>query len=108
MSESEANSRRELLELAEQMIAVTTDEHGTLIERMADRFHWMLAFEEGVRDRCAKELVEAARASLAANQSDRVVTTLVAWKDSAESIAAGRESTQVDWLETPVPVKFSR
>jgi len=76
MSEREATARRKLLDLAAQLIAVTTDDRGTLVERMSDRFPWMLALRLEDRERCAKDLVNAARASFASEQIHLAISEL--------------------------------
>lgn len=43
MSQREAEGRARLLDLATQLITVTLDDAGTLTERMAKAFPWMLA-----------------------------------------------------------------
>ncbi|NUR95685.1 MAG: hypothetical protein HOV67_10555 [Kribbellaceae bacterium] len=43
MSESENRARNSLLELAAQLIVVSTSLEGTLAERLSDHFPWMLA-----------------------------------------------------------------
>jgi hypothetical protein len=68
MSESADRARASLLELAAQLIAVTTSTEGTLANRMSDRFPWMLALSQLDRETCASEIVAAARASFATNQ----------------------------------------
>ena len=98
MSEREAIIRQKLLEIAADLIAVTTDDRGTLTQRMADRFPWMLALNERDRTICADELVSSARASFATNQPHLAVATLTSWKETAEAFAAGLVESPVDWL----------
>jgi hypothetical protein len=47
---------------------VTLDESGTLAERMAKVFSWMLALSPADRETCAQDLVDAARASFSTDQ----------------------------------------
>ena len=63
MSKREADSREQLLQLAAQLIAVSTDDRGTLGDRMAQVFPWMLALSGPDREQCAKDLLSTARAS---------------------------------------------
>lgn len=105
MTEREAESRNQLLEIAAQLIAVTTDERGMLHERMAEHFPWMYAFDAVGRAECADALVKAARASFATNQPQLAVIELSAWKDSATIIAAGWADEPVEWLEEPIVVE---
>ena len=105
MSESEAEARRQMFEFAAQIIAVTTDDRGSLAERMTDRFHWMLALSEQDRDECARELVAAARISFSTNQPHRAISTLISWRESASAIAAGLNNADIEWLDKPQLVK---
>lgn len=103
MSKREATEREQLLEIAAQLIAVATDTDGTLTERMADRFPWMLALNAEDRDRCARELLRAARASFSTSQAHLAIATFTAWKGTAEAVAAGVPRA-VEWLDQPLPV----
>lgn len=99
MNESEAAARKQLFEFAAQLIAITTDDRGTLAERMADHFPWMFALSEAGREQCAKDLVTAARASFATEQPHLVAAELTSWKETAEARAAGYRDEPVEWLE---------
>lgn len=105
MTEREADSRDQLLEIAAQLIAVTTDDRGLLHERMAERFPWMYAFDAVGRAQCADELIKAARASFATNQPQLAVIELIAWKESAIAIAAGWPEEPVEWFDEPIVVE---
>jgi PHD/YefM family antitoxin component YafN of YafNO toxin-antitoxin module len=99
MSKSEAEARKELLNFAGQLIAAATKDRGSLAERMADSFPWMLALSPADRELCAKELLEASRASFATGQAHLAVAELTAWQETAIAIAAGLGRTPVEWLE---------
>lgn|SRR5690625_666111 len=105
MSERESDARKSLFSLAAQLIGVTTDDRGTLTERMQNQFPWMLALSADDRDECAKELVSAARASFATNQPHLATTTLTSWIETAAALAAGHSARAVEWLDEEVPVK---
>ena len=100
MTEREADARRQLLELAAGLIAVTTDDRGTLAERMANMFPWMLALTPDGQAQCADDLVKAARASFATQQAHLAIAELTAWRETALALAAGLGQTPVDWLES--------
>jgi PHD/YefM family antitoxin component YafN of YafNO toxin-antitoxin module len=102
MSEREATARRQLIELAAQLIAVTTDDRGTLAERMADRFPWMFALKAEDRENCAKDLVAAARASFATQQIHLAIAELTSWRETASAIAAGLSLSAIEWLDEPI------
>jgi len=99
MSKREADARDQLLQLAAQLIAVATDDRGSLADRMADRFPWMLALSAADRATCALELLNAARASFATGQAHLAVAELIAWQETAAAIAAGLQAAPVEWLK---------
>lgn len=105
MTKREASARDQLLQIAAQLIAVATDDRGTLAERMADRFPWMLALSEDDRRACAKDLLEAARASFATGQSHRAIAEMTAWRETAVALASGLGTSSVEWLDEPVAVE---
>lgn len=105
MTKREAAARDELLQIAAQLIAVATDDRGTLADRMADRFAWMLALSDEDRRTCAKDLLDAARASFATGESHRAIAEMTAWRETAVARAAGLGATPVEWLDEPVAVE---
>lgn len=104
MSQRENDERKRLYELAADLIAVTTDDRGTLVERMAHQFPWMLALAEADRATCAKELVQAARASFATDEPHLALVEYVAWFETASALAAGLEKASDQWLDEDIPV----
>ena len=105
MSGRENRSRDALLELAGQLIAVTTETEGTLTERMTNYFPWMLALSPEGQETCSKELIRAARASFATGQAHLAIAELTAWKETATALAAGLGGTSVTWLDESIPVE---
>jgi len=105
MSESEDRARASLLELAAQLVAVTTSAEGTLASRMSDRFPWMLALSPADRETCALDVLSAARASFATNQPHLAIAELAAWRETATAIAAGLGREPVEWLDDAEPVE---
>ena len=104
MSEAEAEAQTQLLEFAAQLIAVTTNENGSLAERMTDRFPWMFALSERERETCADDLVRAARASFATGEAQLAIAELTAWKETATALAEGLTHYSGEWFEQPIPV----
>lgn len=98
MSQREADARDGLLELAAQLIAATTDDTGSLADRLADRLPWMLALSPTGREECATELIAAARASFATNQAHLAAAVMTSWRETAIAMAAGLGSEPVEWL----------
>lgn len=97
MSKQESDARVRLLEIAADLIAVATDERGTLAERMAERFPWMLALSETSREECARELLHSARASFSTGQVQLAIISLNAWKETALALAEGLSAAPGDW-----------
>ena len=105
MSVIEVETRKALLEFAAQLIAVTTDDRGTLTERMADRFPWMHVLSASAQQQCTEELVRAARAAFATEQPHLAIIELTAWRETAQAIAEGLGSVDVDWHTLSAPVE---
>ena len=105
MSKREADAREQLMQFAAQLIAVATDDQGTLSDRMADRFPWMLALGAADRATCARDLLNAARASFATGEAHLAVAEMIAWQETATAIAAGLHATPVEWLDEDVKVE---
>lgn len=105
MSKSEAAARESLLELAATLIGVATDTRGTLAQRMSDAMPWMLALSPEDRDACARELLDAARASFATGQPHLAAAQLTSWRETATALAAGLGNAPVEWLDVDAPVE---
>lgn len=105
MTELEANARMELFEFAAKLIAVTTDDRGTLVERMANMFPWIFALDENEREACVKDIINSARASFVTGQAHLVMVELSAWRESAENIAAGLHELPEDRLPERILVE---
>ncbi|MCW3766148.1 prevent-host-death protein [Paenarthrobacter ureafaciens] len=99
MSESADLARASLLELAAQLVAVSTSTDGTLASKMSDRFPWMLALSPADQEACASQILAAARASFATNQPHLAISELTSWRESATAIAAGLGKEPVEWLD---------
>lgn len=104
MSERENTARRLLLEFAAQIIAVTTDDRGSLAERMSNIFPWMLALTPEGRNKCALALVNAARASFATGQLHLALAEKNSWEETAINMAAGLGQEPVEWLDETIAV----
>lgn len=99
MSQREADGRARLLDFAAQLITVAIEDSGTLAERMAKSFPWMLALSSADRESCAQDLVDAARASFATEQPRLVIAELTSWKETATAVAAGLGGADLEWLD---------
>jgi dsDNA-binding SOS-regulon protein len=98
MSQREADARAELLDIAGALITATLED-GPLTERMASRYPWMYALSAQDRKECARDLVDAARASFSTQQPHLAIAQLTGWRETATAIAAGLGSQPVEWLE---------
>lgn len=106
MSDSEDRARNELLKLAAQLIGVApTVEGGNLVQFMSDHFPWMLALTSEDQEECAREVLSSARASFSAGQSHLALSTLTAWRETAEAVAAGLGGSPVEWIDDDLPVE---
>lgn len=105
MSESADRARTALLELAAQLVAVSTNTDGTLVTRMIDRFPWMLALSTADQQTCANDILTAARASFATNQPHLAIAELTAWRETATAVAAGLGREPVEWLDDTLVVE---
>ncbi|WP_342766912.1 MULTISPECIES: prevent-host-death protein [Brevibacterium] len=105
MTESENSDRNNLLELAAQLIASSTRAAGSLTECMADRFPWMLALSEGDQETCARDILNAARASFSTHQAHLAIAEITSWRETAIAIAAGLGDGRVQWLDEPENVE---
>lgn len=108
MSQRESEGRARLLNFAAQLITVTLDDQGTLAERMAKSFPWMLALSPADRDTCARELVDAARASFSTDQPHLAIAELTSWKETATAVAAGLGSADLEWLDDDTDDRVER
>ncbi|AZZ55388.1 type II toxin-antitoxin system Phd/YefM family antitoxin [Rathayibacter iranicus] len=99
MSQRESDARARLLELAAQLLAAALDDEGPLEDRLTAPFPWMLALSPEGRARCARALVNAARASFSTGQPHLAIAELTSWRETAIVIAAGLGEDQVTWLD---------
>ncbi|WP_323127125.1 prevent-host-death protein [Brevibacterium atlanticum] len=98
MTEAENSDRDALLELAAQLIDSSSQIERSLAENMADRFPWMLALSAEDRDRCAVDIVSAARASFSTHQAHLAIAEINSWRETAAAVAAGLGTRSLDWL----------
>lgn len=99
MTKVEADEKSELLNFAAQLIAVITDDRGTLVERMMVQFPWIYALNETERQQCVQELIHAARASFSTGQPHLVAMEFISWRETAANYAAGIAPQATEWLD---------
>ena len=105
MTEQYDNAREELLRLAADFIAFAVGGEGTVVERMAHRFSWMLALDEKDRAACTADLIRSARASFSTGAPPLLLRTLYSWRGTAEAIALGLDKVPTEWLDKPERVE---
>lgn len=105
MSQREDRARNELLNLAAQLIGVATLDDINLTRFMREHFPWMLALSAEDQELCAREVLDATRASLSLGQAHLALSTLTSWRETAEAIAAGLGETTVEWIDDVNPVE---
>ncbi len=105
MSRRQVDQQAKLLEVAAQLVGVLLDETASPAERLTTAFPWMLALAPADREACARELIDAARASFSTNQPALLLTELTAWQETAVAVAAGWDKADVQWLNQPTIVE---
>jgi hypothetical protein len=92
-----------VLDIAAQLIAaVTVNESLPLHDRLAIPYPWLKLLSRDDQQRFAKEIVEVARGSFSLRQPRKLLLEMQAWRNSAEAIAAGWDTSEPDLLEPPV------
>lgn len=105
MTEAHAEAQRDLLALAAQLIAISTESTGSLSDRMANHYPWMFALSQADRDECAQAVLDAARASFSTQRPHLAVAELHSWRETAEAIAAGLGGVETEWLDEDIAVE---
>lgn len=95
-----------VLDIAAQLIAaVTINEELPLPDRLAIPYPWLKLLSRADQQRFAREIVEVARGSFSLRQPRRLLLEMQAWRNSAEAIAAGWETTEPVMLDAPSAVE---
>lgn len=102
LTKHDDEQRQDVLRLAAQLIAVSLDESGTLVDRLSIPFPWIKLLSARDQQQCAMEIVATARGAFDVNQPGRILTEIAAWRNTAEAVAAGLGNERLDWLEKPV------
>jgi hypothetical protein len=82
--------------------AVTVNEHLPLHDRLAIPYPWLKMLSRADQQQFAREIVDVARGSFSLRQP---LLEMQAWRNSAEAIAAGWETTEPELLDEPVVEK---
>lgn len=99
MSEREDHARNELLQLAAQLMGVTTSDGRNVVEFMVGQFPWMLALTPDDQEDCVREVLNAARANFSTGQPHLALSTLTSWRETAEAVAASLGELPVEWID---------
>ncbi len=95
-----------VLDIAAQLIAaVTVNEHLPLHDRLAIPYPWLKMLSRADQQQFAREIVDVARGSFSLRQPRRLLLEMQAWRNSAEAIAAGWETTEPELLDEHVVVE---
>lgn len=98
MSQREADARSALLSIAANLAAMALED-GPRVEHMVSRYAWMYALSRQDRDVCARDVIDAARASFSTQQLHPAMARLASWRETAPAIAVGLGSHPVDWID---------
>ena len=98
------------LQLAAQLIAASlADSRTPFVDRLRVPFPWLEFLNASNRDSFATEVVDVARACAAFGQFDRLLDVLMAWRATAEAVAAGyTRDEDLTWIDEPAPVPDPR
>lgn len=92
-----------VLDIAAQLIAaVTVNESLPLHDRLAIPYPWLKLLSRADQQRFATEIVEVARGSFSLRQPRKLLLEMQAWRNSAEAIAAGWDTSEPALLDPPV------
>lgn len=95
-----------VLDIAAQLIAaVTVNESLPLHDRLAIPYPWLKLLSRADQQRFAKEIVEVARGSFSLRQPRKLLLEMQAWRNAAEAIAAGWDTSEPELLDAPVVVE---
>lgn len=105
MTKRDDDARELVLEIAAQLIAASLDERGTLVERLAGPFPWIMLLTKPDQNQCASDIIAVARGAFSIGQPVRLLTEIAAWRNTAEGVAAGATSEPLEWLDSVVVVE---
>ena len=104
MTQTESLTRNELLSLAAELLLITSEETGTLVERMRERFPWMNSLNSADQIQCTHDLISSSRAALQTQQPRFALAQFSAWKETASILEKDHHQSITEWLETPIEV----
>jgi hypothetical protein len=102
LTKREDDERELVLEIAAQLIAVSLDDRGTLVDRLAGPFPWIKLLSEQDQKQCAKDIIEVARGAFSLGLPARLLTEVAAWRNTAEAVAIGVADEPLEWLDAVV------
>ncbi len=101
------DEQRELvLRLAAQLIAVSLDETGSLVDRLSVPFPWIKLLSERDEERCAKQIVATARGAFDVNQPGRILTD-PRRRPHAQAVNVGLTSRRLVLQQVAILLDFS-
>ena len=88
-----------LLDSAAQFTQALLRGQSEPVAAMSEVYPWMMALTPEDRSACATELRDAALASFSTGQARLLEEAEASWRGTAEAVAAGLVSSDVDWLD---------
>ena len=98
MAAGRAAEMDHLLDSAAQFTQALLRGQAEPVAAMSEVYPWMMALAPEDRSACAKELRDAALASFSTGQARLLEEAEASWRGTAEAVAAGLVSSDVDWL----------
>jgi len=102
LTKREDDERELVLEIAAQLIAVSIEDRGTLVDRLAGPFPWIKLLSVRDQKHCAKDIIDVARGAFSIGQPARLLAEVAAWRNTAEAVAIGVADERLEWLDAAV------
>jgi hypothetical protein len=98
LTKREDDERELVLEIAAQLIAVSIDDRGTLVDRLAGPFPWIKLLSDRDQEQCANDIIQVARGAFSIGLPARLLTEVAAWRNTAEAVAMGVANEPLEWV----------
>lgn len=105
MTKAEASAREHLLGFAAQFIITKPNGPRSVVDQLTAIYPWMTALTPESREKCARDLLDAASGAISTGKIRLFDIEVDAWQETATAIAAGLVPQELDWLEVPVRVE---
>jgi hypothetical protein len=108
LSAASERSNRAGMQFAVSVIsAAVADWPGSFSHRLHQPFPWMIFLSQHEQEGFAAELVDVSRACASLGRFERLAQVVRQWSNTAAAYESGvtAEGSELEWLETPVPVE---